>query len=104
MTRYPQLRNPNFYLMLLLDVFLFIVSLYVSCLLRFDFDHSLFIIKQTIFLLPWIVPLKLIVFLANGLYRGLWRYTGLKDFWLLGRACLMSTALIFMIMLVATIL
>ncbi len=99
-TRYPQLKNPKFYFILLVDIFLFIVALNAAYLFRFEFNFNYIDIDQVIELLLWMVPLKVVIFLASGLYRGLWRYTGLRDFWLLCRACLFSTALILLIILV----
>jgi len=97
--KYPQLKNPNFYFMILMDIFLFIISLYVAYLLRFEFTREVFVFEQVPSLLAWIIPLKVFIFIANGLYRGLWRYTGLRDVWLLGRACFFSTACIFLILM-----
>ena len=99
MTMNPQLKNPKFYLMILTDVFLFVVSLCSAYLLRFEFTYSSIDLEQLTDLLLWMVPLKFIVFLAVGLYRGMWRYTSVRDFWLLARASLLSTALIMLIML-----
>lgn len=98
--KHPQLKNPNFYFMILMDIFLFTLALYAAYLLRFEFSKEVFVFEHIPFLLAWMIPLKVIVFVSNGLYRGLWRYTGLRDFWLLGRACFMSTAFIFLILLV----
>ncbi|MGD0020748.1 MAG: nucleoside-diphosphate sugar epimerase/dehydratase [Smithellaceae bacterium] len=43
--------------------------------------------------------MKIIVFLSSGIYRGMWRYTSIRDFWLLARACLLSTLLILAVIL-----
>ncbi len=95
----PQLKNPKFYLMILTDGCLFIVSLSLAYLVRFEFILSHINIEQISDLLLWMVPLKLILFLSLGLYRGMWRYTSVRDFWVLARACFLSTALIMMIIL-----
>ena len=95
----PQLKNPKFYFMILTDVFVFIVALVLSYLIRFEFSFAQIDIEQIYGLLLWIVPLKFIVFLSFGLYRGMWRYTGVRDFWLLAKACFLSTLLVMVIIL-----
>jgi len=97
----PQFKNPKFYLMIFTDITLFIVSLGLSYLIRFEFTYAHIDIEQMIDLLLWIIPLKVIIFFAAGLYRGLWRFTGVRDFWLLIGASLLSTMLILLIMLFA---
>lgn len=101
MKRYPQLKNPKFYAILLVDIILFIVALNAAYLFRFEFNFNDIDFDQIFELLLWMVPIKTLFFLASGLYRGLWRYTGIRDFWLLCRACLFSTALILLIMMTA---
>jgi len=48
------------------------------------------------------VPLKIIIFLSFGLYSGMWRYTSVRDFWLLAMACFLSTVLVMVIILTIT--
>ncbi len=100
MTLNPQLKNPKFYLMVVMDILLFITALFSSYLIRFEFNLAAIDLKQVYSLLLWMVPLKFIIFLAVGLYHGMWRYTSVKDFWLLARACFLSMALILLILLV----
>ena len=45
-------------------------------------------------MLLWIVPLKLFIFFGLGLYRGMWRFTSVRDFWKLAQACFVSMLLI----------
>ena len=99
MTITPQLKNPKFYLMILSDAVLFILALGLSYLMRFEFSLSHINHHQFFDLLLWMVPLKFIIFLFVGLYRGMWRYTSVRDFWLLARACFISSALIMVIMM-----
>jgi len=96
----PQLKNPKFYTMILTDVLIFIVSLFMSYLIRFEFSFAQINIKQIYDLLLWIIPLKFIIFLFIGLYHGMWRYTSVRDFWLLARACFLSTVLVMVIILI----
>ena len=63
-----------------LDIFLIILAYYSSYAFLFgDFektnDWNLFL--KTV---PILIVLKLFAFLSVGVYRGIWRYTGLRDF------------------------
>jgi len=95
----PQLKNPKFYSMILMDISIFIVALFLSYLIRFEFSFAQIDMAQVYTLLLWVVPLKFIIFLSFGLYSGMWRYTSVRDFWLLARACLLSTLLVMVIIL-----
>ena len=100
MMRNPQLRNPKFYIMIAIDIVLFIIAICSSYLLRFEFSFSNINIEHPFKLLPWMVPLKFIFFYSLGLYKGMWRYTSLRDFWLLAQACFLSTCTVVIIILV----
>ncbi|MDD5344641.1 MAG: nucleoside-diphosphate sugar epimerase/dehydratase, partial [Smithella sp.] len=78
---------------------IFTLSIVISYLFRFEFLLSPFYIQQIKTVLLWIIPLKVIVFIFSGIYRGMWRYTSIRDFWLLARACLLSTLLILAVIL-----
>jgi len=95
----PQLKNIKFYVMILTDGILYITSIFLAYLVRFEFTLTNINIQQAVDLLLWMVPLKFIIFLSVGLYRGMWRYTSVRDFWILGKACFLSTGLIMMIIL-----
>ena len=95
----PQLKNPKFYLMIFIDIFIFITALCLAYLLRFEFFLAHINIKQIYQLLLWMVPLKFIIFLSFGLYGGMWRYTSVRDFWRLAQACFLSTLIVMVIIL-----
>jgi FlaA1/EpsC-like NDP-sugar epimerase len=99
MNLYPQLKNPNFYIMILSDALIFVFAIVLAYLFRFELSFDHINITQIKGLLIWMVPLKLVVFVSTGLYRGMWRYTSVRDFWLLARACLLSTVLIMVLIL-----
>ena len=63
-------------------------------LLRFEFALTPRNFGQIMLVLPWLIPLKLAVFSAFGLYKGMWRYSSLHDFWRLAGGCLLSTLLV----------
>lgn len=75
------LRNANFYLMVLLDLIIFVVAFYGAYLFRFDFGLPEYASIQFFELLKYAVVIKFSVFLGLGLYRGMWRYTSLRDLW-----------------------
>ena len=88
------LRNRNFYLLLLLDGGLVMAAYLVAFLLRFEgqVPPSEWVnLKNT---LPYIVPLKLILFGAFGLYRGMWRYTSLFDLFNILKTTSISSAIL----------
>jgi len=96
---HPQLKNPNFYFMILTDIVIFVLALYGSYLIRFEALSEPFPTLQIFYLLLWIVPLKVTIFFVFDLYRGMWRYTSVRDFWALARACLVSTVLLVLVIL-----
>ena len=85
--------------MILSDALIFVFAIVLAYLFRFELSFGYVYIKQIQNLIIWIVPLKLIIFFSFGLYRGMWRYTSISDFWLLAKACLLSTLLILAIIL-----
>jgi len=75
------------------DIVIFAMAHVLAYLCRFEFvlDQSYFHQIQSTLL--WLIPLKVFVFFVFGLYRGMWRYTGIRDFWNLGQATLLSMLL-----------
>lgn len=78
-----QFKNPNFYLMLLADAISVALALWLAFALRFDFfqsgDYSAAYREQMVPSLLASMPLKVALFFIFGLYRGMWRYTNLRD-------------------------
>jgi FlaA1/EpsC-like NDP-sugar epimerase len=96
---YSQLKNPKLYLVLLGDAALFALAHVTSYLFRFEFSLTPDRLQQIRYVLIWLVPLKLAVFFAFGLYRGMWRYTSVRDFWLIMQATVVSSLLATFIMI-----
>lgn len=94
-----QLKNYNFYIMILTDTIIFMLAIVLAYLFRFEFSLDSNQIQQIISVIVWMIPLKIIVFFVFGIYRGMWRYTSIKDFWLLARACTLSLLLVMFIIL-----
>ena len=89
--KFPRLlTNKNLYLMLIGESFFFAMALLIAFLLRFEFDIPAEYARQMITLLPVAVFFKIAFFWMTGLYRGMWRYTGLADLWKIGRAVFMA--------------
>jgi FlaA1/EpsC-like NDP-sugar epimerase len=86
--------NRHLHLMLAAEAVCFAAALGLAYLLRFDFSLPEFYAAQLAALLPLVILLKLCVFFAFGLYRGMWRYTSLADFARLAEAALLSSALL----------
>ncbi len=89
-----QFTNLHFYFMLVADAALFALALYVAYLIRFDatLQPRHYVQLQT--LLPILVPLQLFVFTVFGSYRGMWRYTGLREIMRLFQATMLGMMLI----------
>ena len=64
---------------LILDVALVAAAYFGAMMLRFDFDLSIAQVDQMLIGLPWVVMLGCGAFLVAGVYRGIWRYTGLAE-------------------------
>ena len=85
--------------MLTVDALLVCVSYYAAYLIRFDGvidDSQLAVIGKNI---VWIVPVYLGWFLFNELYKGMWRYTSLRDLLAMVRANLGASCTVMMVIL-----
>ena len=72
-------KNKNFYTMVIVDTALVAAAYILAYALRFEAEippDQLLKLKRT---LPIIIPVKIAVFFAFHLYRGMWRYTSLVD-------------------------
>lgn len=77
----------------LLDFIFILIAYYSAYFLRFEdplLNSSLYLIKES---LVWIILVKMSVFFIFGLYRGVWRYIGVSDFFTIFKVvCLGSIA------------
>ena len=92
------LKRPNFWVVFLGDAVLAGLAYYVAYYLRFDGDVSPTSLTQWMNTVVWIVPLKLACFFFFGLYKGMWRYTGIYDLENLIKACVISSGIIVFIL------
>jgi FlaA1/EpsC-like NDP-sugar epimerase len=81
-----QFHNRRFYFVLAADLALFVAAFVGAFLLRFDFTLALGYYGLIVRLFPVLIPSKILIFFLFGLYRGMWRYTGLNDLWRLVQA------------------
>ncbi|MFP3913165.1 MAG: hypothetical protein ACLFUT_13915 [Desulfobacteraceae bacterium] len=71
------LKRANFWVVFLGDAVFVALSLYLAYLLRFDGNIPASQFKNFVSILPWVIPIKLTAFFFFGLYKGMWRYTGI---------------------------
>src|SRR4029079_12571470 len=83
----------------LLDVVLIILSYWASYAIRFPPDSTAW--KLLLRTLPVLVFVKMSVFLAMGVYRGLWRYTSMSDLIVFAKAVVLSSVASLMLILFA---
>ncbi len=77
----PNFRNLNFYVMFLADMIIFTLALLAAYSFRFDFNIPASFFLQFKGLLKYVLVFKATIFVLFGLYRGMWRYTSLDDYW-----------------------
>ena len=92
------LKRPNFWVVFLGDAVLVGLAYYLAYYLRFDGNISAASFTQWMNTVVWIVPLKLACFFFFGLYKGMWRYTGIYDLENLIKACVISSGIIVFIL------
>ncbi|HSW40647.1 MAG TPA: nucleoside-diphosphate sugar epimerase/dehydratase, partial [Acidobacteriota bacterium] len=85
-----QIKNPKLYLMIFSDALLFVLAHVLAYLFRFEFSLSQNEIQPVHVALVWLVPLKTAIFFSFGLYKGMWRYTSIWDYWRLAYASLFA--------------
>ncbi len=75
------IKNKNFWLILATDILLIVVAHAAAYMLRFpDIGKSYAVYcSQISSTLPLLILIKIPIFYAFGLYRGMWRYTSLGD-------------------------
>jgi FlaA1/EpsC-like NDP-sugar epimerase len=89
-----QLRNPHFYFILFVDLFLICISLVAAYLIRFEFILTQAHYEQILKLLPVMVIVKLLFLFGFKAYKGMFRYASLSDLWQLFKALVSATVFI----------
>jgi FlaA1/EpsC-like NDP-sugar epimerase len=94
MTR-QQLSNPNFYIILFIDILLFAGAHFLAYFIRFDLMTPSQEWANLWQMLPSVLVIKSLTFLGLGAYRGMWRYTSISDLMIIVEASLISSIIIF---------
>ncbi|HIJ41757.1 MAG TPA: polysaccharide biosynthesis protein, partial [Deltaproteobacteria bacterium] len=92
------LKRPNFWLVFLGDAVLSGLAYYLAYYLRFDGSIPAGELANWMNTVVWTVPVKLACFFFFGLYKGMWRYTGIYDLENLIKACVISSGIIVFIL------
>lgn len=92
----------NFILIFLLDIFLISLSILASFLLRYGSNFGFAFTNILSWLLPVSIITKLSFFYCFDLYRGMWRYTSIRDMLNIIKACFLSCLMIIAIVLFKT--
>lgn len=74
---------------------------YLAYSLRFDWAISFGELANFSRTVIWIVPVKLVCFFFFGMYKGMWRYTSIQDLKNLIKACITSSVVIVLVLLLA---
>ncbi len=96
---FDQLRNPHFYLVFFVDVFLICLSVLTAYLIRFDFKLTPVHFAQIQSLLPVMLPVKLLFLFYFKAYKGMFRYASLSDLGQLFKAMVAANVFIVFIIL-----
>lgn len=93
--------NPRTFLALLHDIIVAAAAWVAAYLLRFNFSIPAEHMQNMWQALLWVAPLQGAVFIAYGLYRGMWRFASVPDLrriiFAVGSAAVLVAALLFML-------
>jgi FlaA1/EpsC-like NDP-sugar epimerase len=93
------LKRRNFWIMIGADALLCFGAYFAAYVIRFDGAvprNELHTIEATV---VWVISIKLVFLFSFGIYRGMWRYTGVHDLLNLVKGIAASTAMILFIIL-----
>ncbi len=82
--------DSRFCTMVGIDVLVFVSSCILATLLRFEFELPPRGVTQIVELLSCLVVTKVVTFHLFGMYKGMWRFSSLSEFWMLAQACILS--------------
>ena len=92
----------NFVVIVFLDLILLVAAIQISYLLRLDFRFLAIYQTNLMKILPLFLLTKVIVFHFFDLYKGMWRFTGVRDLINVIKAATVSSLVIFTGILLAT--
>jgi len=91
--------NSNFFIVVAMDILLLFCSLWLAHLIRFDFVIPESFWNSLVFILPYVLCIKLACFYFFDLYKGMWRYTSLNDLINIVKASTVSSFCIIVVIL-----
>ncbi|MFC1523796.1 polysaccharide biosynthesis protein [Thermodesulfobacteriota bacterium] len=83
-----QIKNINFWIVLVVDILLLVLAHYLAYSFRYEWQIAPREWAKITTFLPFLIILKIVVFSFLGLYRGMWRYTGITDLVNILKACI----------------
>jgi FlaA1/EpsC-like NDP-sugar epimerase len=86
--------NRNFFIVLAIDVVVLSLSWFAAYLVRFDLDIPEKFVDEMLAILPVAILIKLLCLYFFDVYRGMWRFTGIRDLFGIIKAVSVSTLLI----------
>jgi FlaA1/EpsC-like NDP-sugar epimerase len=95
------LRNRNFRIIFLGDVFLLLLAHYFAYYIRFDGVLENDELINFLRVLPWMIPIKILALFYFDLYKGMWRYTGIYDLINLIKAVTLSSVVVVSVLLIS---
>ena len=93
------LKRKNLWVMLASDAFLIAAAHFLAYAARFEGVITPGLWAKCLFVLSWMIPLKVASLLAFDLYKGMWRYTSIHDLINLLKACVFSFLITILIIL-----
>ena len=100
---FNQFRKLSFWAIMSGDIIILVAAHLIAYLIRFEGQPSLMEWNNIKAVLPALIPFKIGVFFFFGLYRSMWRYTGLIDLRNILKACLVTTFTAMGIILITTL-
>ncbi len=92
-------KNPKFWIILCLDIVFIILAHVFAYMIRFEHFYDGENLVQILATIPLLLVVKIPVFYSVGLYRGMWRYTSLRDLMHILSGTFFSTVIITTIIL-----
>lgn len=93
----------NLFVVLMLDILLLYFSFYLAHLIRYDFlEGKRWFSHSFLYILPYLLGVKIICFYFFDLYKGMWRYTSFKDLISIFKAASVATLIVIMVVLYRT--
>lgn len=94
----PQLNFQRRFIFFFFDLISFSFSLFLSFLIRFEFDFAKAFPRDFYFFLILFLSVKFIIFSLNHLYNISWRYVSLQDLSSLAKSSIFSNSILFVIL------